>query len=333
MQLSAFSQLVKAELNSFAWAQWAQLGVFAPSDRSDRAAADPEALLLFTFEVGRDDPRLFDEVLDWLLTNQALISVQRLRNLCVDDEDRALVEGALAWVARWQPQARFAPARDVLGRREPHPLFRGSKLQVRSPDPAFARVGLLKPATEPSKKSRQPDPLAPISFAFRMRQLFGVGSRAEVVRYLIANPASDNSAQAVAIAAGYAKRNISETLTVLSASRLVTVYEHGNEHRYYLDRAAWGQLLGFNPETWPTHHDWLQLLRALRRVSRWLSEPRLVQLTPYMLASEARELVSQIEADLNFSGIPVSATTDASGEQYWDTFADAVQRALTSLNS
>jgi hypothetical protein len=29
-------------------------------------AADPEALLLFTFEVGRNDPRLFDEVLDWL---------------------------------------------------------------------------------------------------------------------------------------------------------------------------------------------------------------------------------------------------------------------------
>jgi hypothetical protein len=65
----------------------------------DRSAQDPEALLLFTFEVARDDPRLFGEVLDWLALNERLVSVQRLRNLCRDDADagggRALMGSAL----------------------------------------------------------------------------------------------------------------------------------------------------------------------------------------------------------------------------------------------
>ncbi len=334
MQLSTLRDTVRRELSSFAWDQWAQLGVFAPTDRRDRAAADPEALLLFTLEVGRDDPRLFDEVLDWLLTNQSLISVQRLRNLCVDEEDRDLVEGALGWVARWQPRARFAPSGGRSEDREPRPLFRTSARQVQNPDPAFAAVGLLKPDTEPSRKSRQPDPLAPISFAFRMRLLFGVGSRAEVVRYLFTNPAGDASVQLVAEAAGYAKRNISETLTALVASGLVTVYELGNEHRYNTNLLGWNQVLGLTQETWPTHRDWPQLLRALRRLSRWLDDPRRDQLTPYMLASEARDLVGEIEADLNVAGVAVaSAAAGAPGEQYWDTFTEMVERALASLKT
>lgn len=64
MQLSTFRDSVSRELTGFAWDQWAQLGVLASSERRDRWVADPEALLLFTLEVGRDDPRLFEEVLD-----------------------------------------------------------------------------------------------------------------------------------------------------------------------------------------------------------------------------------------------------------------------------
>src|SRR5438046_1219589 len=124
MQVASFRERVQRELNTFAWTQWAQLGVFAPVERHDRAATDPESLLLFTLEVGRDDPRLFDETLDWLLTNQSLISVQRLRNLCVDAEDRDLVEAALAWVARWQPRARFKPNAIRSDNELDRPLFR-----------------------------------------------------------------------------------------------------------------------------------------------------------------------------------------------------------------
>lgn len=334
MSASTLRDGVTGRLTAFAWDEWAQLGVFAQTNRRDQTAADPEALLLFTFEVGRSDPRLFDEALDWLLTNERLVSVQRLRNLCRDDDDRDLVEGALLWVARQRPRSRAAPPR-VRERRatEPRPLFYDVARQVREPDEAFLAVDLLKPATEPSKKSRAPDPDDPINFAFRLRHFLGLGSRPEVIRYLLTAPVTDASALAIADAAAYAKRNVNETLTSLVASRIVTAYEHGNERRYYLDRALWGQFLRFQQNSWPTYRDWPRLLGAIRQLSRWLQDPALDDFTPYMLASNARTLMEQVEPELALAGVPRSGMLEGEGEHYWQTFVETAERLLATLES
>lgn len=329
MSASTLRDDVTRRLTAFAWDQWAQLGVFAPTSRRDQTAADPEALLLFTFEVGRSDPRLFDEALDWLLTNERLVSVQRLRNLCRDSDDRDLVEGALLWLARHQPRSRPAPRPREPRATEPQPLFYDIARQVREPDDAFLAAGLLKPTTEPSKKSRPPDPDTPINFAFRMRHLFGLGSRAEIVRYLVTAPVTDASALGVADAAAYAKRNVNETLTSLVASRVVTVYEQGNERRYYLDRAMWGQFLRFQPNDWPTYRDWPRLLGGLRQLFRWLQDPALDDLTPYMLASNARTLMEQLEP--NLASLPSFGMQMPQGEEYWRAFTERIEQALTAL--
>ena len=42
---------------------------------------DPEALLLFTCTLGRHEPRLFDEVLDWLQENGRFINILRLKRI------------------------------------------------------------------------------------------------------------------------------------------------------------------------------------------------------------------------------------------------------------
>jgi hypothetical protein len=331
MSASTLRDDVTRRLTAFAWDQWAQLGVFAPTSRRDQTAADPEALLLFTFEVGRSDPRLFDETLDWLLTNERIVSVQRLRNLCRDDDDRDLVEASLLWLARQRPRSR--PATPPRERRasDPRPLYYDVARHVHEPDEAFLAVGLLKPATEPSKKSRPPDPDTPINFAFRMRHLFGVGSRAEIVRYLVTAPATDTSALGIADAAAYAKRNVNETLTSLVASRVVTVYEQGNERRYYPDRALWGPFLRLQPDSWPTYRDWPRLLGALRRLSRWLQDPTLDQLTPYMLASNARTLMKHLEPDLALAAVEPVQAREMEGEHYWQAFAESVERSLLTL--
>jgi hypothetical protein len=332
MSVSTLKDSVTTRLLGFAWDQWAQLGVFAPTNRRDQTAADPEALLLFTFEIGRSDPRLFDETLDWLLTNERLLSIQRLRNLCRDDDDRDLVEGALLWTARQQGRSRVAPPRRREQRiDEPRSLFY-DVAQVREPDEAFLSQGLVKPTTPPSKKSQPPDPDTPINFAFRMRHLFGLGSRAEIVRYLVTAPVTDASALGIADAAAYAKRNINETLTALVASRVVTAYEHGNERRYYLDRAMWGQFLRFEPTDWPTYRDWPRLLGAARQLSRWLHDAVLEDLSPYMLASGARAFMERLEPDLAPAGVLAASPGPAlQGEGYWDTFAETVERTLAAL--
>jgi hypothetical protein len=333
MQLSTFRDSVSRQLTGFAWDQWAQLGIFASAERQDRWAADPEALLLFTLEAGRDDARLFEEVLDWLLTNERLVSVQRLKNLCADDEDRRLAEAALAWLAQHRPRTRFVPARPRRRPRHPSTLFRTLSRPVQNPDEAFLSFGFLKPATEPSGKSGSPPLERPVSFAFRMRQLFGVGSRSEVVRYLLTVSSPDVPAQDVAQAVAYAKRNVNETLSALVASRVVTTFLVGNERRYQLNRDLWGQLLGLSSEAWPTYRDWPRLFLLVRRFVRWLSDDRLEELSPYLLASQARALADELKPSFAFAGVSFPGAASAPGEAFWPVFVAGIEQVVSTVTT
>jgi hypothetical protein len=91
----------------------------------------------------------------------------------------------------------------------------------------------------------------------------------------------------------------------------------------------WGQFLGFQQNRWPTYRDWPRLLGAVRQISRWLHDPALDELTPYMLASNARTLIEQLEPDLAPAGVPPAPALQ--GEGYWDTFVDTVERSLATL--
>ena len=81
MLISELRERTRQGFLEFAWRQWAQAGLSANVTVLDDWAIDPEALILFTIAVARRDPRLFDEMLDWLTGNRRLLSMQRLRNL------------------------------------------------------------------------------------------------------------------------------------------------------------------------------------------------------------------------------------------------------------
>jgi hypothetical protein len=329
MRISELRSEVRAQLLGFAWDQWAQMGVFATAGRTDRWAGDPEALLLFTFEIARTDPRLFDEVLDWLVINERLVSVQRLRNLCRDDADRSLVDASLAWTAQWRPRARLASR---TGGDQAHPggdqpLFRDSRLRVARPDEAFRSHGWLKPRTEPSGKSRPPKLLTPINFAFRLRQILGVGARAEVSRVLLTTDATRVAAQVITESAGYAKRNVQEALTALHSAGVIDAVAVGNEQRFSIQRDRWAALLGFSVHDLPTHQAWPQLLHALRVLVRWLEDDRHDKLSEYMLASQARTIADVITPELRYAGVRLHGGS-RTGAGYWQDFVELVRAAV-----
>ena len=186
-----------------------------PPSRSGTASGRPEALLLFSLEVGRHDPRLFDEVLDWLALNESLISVQRLRNLCVDDLDRALVEvrlglgrpgGSRACDSR-ASRVSAATAKTTLRR----PLGARGPLTSRRSRASGSSVR----TSNPPASRRAPDYSAPINLAFRLRRLLGIGARAEVSRVLLTSDAPSVTTGVVHAAAGFARPNVREALAQL----------------------------------------------------------------------------------------------------------------------
>jgi hypothetical protein len=316
---------VQQRLGSFLWEQWAQMGMLSASARRERWAADPEALLLLSFEVGREDPRLFEEVLDWMLVNERLLSTQRLRNLAADEADRTLAGAAIAWLREWRPKHRPPAPKGPEADEATEPLFLGARAPVEQPDPAFLEYGLAKGWREPERRSSPPDLAAPINLALRLRSLLGVGARAEVVRVLLTADAPWMSVQALAASTGYAKRNVQEAAASLRAAGAAGSSTIGNEQRFELPRGRWLELLDL-PRA-PLHVDWPQLFRALRVLLRWLREHDREELSEYMLASEARRVLEVVAEDLRFAGVAVDLG-GPDGAEYWPHFVAVVRGLL-----
>lgn len=302
----ALRELLSRRLVEFAWEEWAQMGVLATPRRHSPWAQDPEALIVFTLEVARAEPRLFDELLDWMLVNEALLSVRRLRAMCMDQADRALVAASIAWLARRRPRARLRIESPDSAPQPLRPLFHNDGL-VPEKDTDFATAGLLRPTLAPSGKSLPPDLAAPINLGFRLRAILGVGIRAEVVRIMLTIEAPWMTAQALARGCGYAKRNVHEALAGLTAARVVSASTVGGEQRYSIDTVAWAALLRSSPSELPSHRDWPQLLGALRAILRWSQQEELQSASKYLRSSSARQLLDSIRPDLAFAGIAIDA--------------------------
>jgi hypothetical protein len=321
---------VVTALQEHAWDQWSQLGISGatPTHREERAA-DPEALLLFTLEIGRTDPRLFDEVLDWLALNEPLMSVHRLRNLCANSTDRALVDAALDWTAgarhRKQPSAS---AKQSGNPAELQTLFPGIPKPTPAFDPAFARHGLARAPAMRSGKSQPPRLQAPINFAFRLRRLLGVGVRAEVVRALLTIRAPRLPAKIIGASAGFAQRNVREGLTQLHEAGVVDVASVADERYYSIESNDWATLLRLQAApNLPLHYDWIPAYRALTAIARRLQQPGIDDLTPFLRASQARTLTDEVGPDLQLAGVPVQIYA-AHGAEFWEAFVEITRAAI-----
>lgn len=311
---------------ALAWDQWSQLGVSAaaPARREERVA-DPEALLLFTLEIARSDPRLFDEVLDWTRLNGSLLSVHRMRNLCAAKADEAFVGAALDWsLGSRGPRRRPAGAASNV---KLEPVFPAGLSASGELDDSFKHYGFARPTLHASGKSQPPQLRDPISLAFRLRRLLGVGVRAEVIRALLTIRAERLSSKVIAATAGFAQRNVREGLTHLVEAGAIDVVEIADERYYSIRHAEWAAALGLDtPPNLPFHHDWIPTFRALTAIIRWLRQPELDDLSPYMRASHARSLVDDLAPDLAYARVPLGSYT-ALGGAFWGDF-EAIVRTL-----
>lgn len=332
MQTSELRRRVDDALTAFLWREWVQLGVFGEVTHADRWAIDPEVLLLITLRFGGHDARLFDEVLDWLCLNGRLVSVQRLTNLSsVDDISRTIIDASLSWAGAHNPLLRGWQRRRHV-ERSLRSISLGS-VRAGKPDPYFAEFGVAWPLVELSGKSFSPEMTDATAFSFRLRSLFGVGTRAEVMRVLLTAQGGMFTAQRIAEATAFAKRNIHETLSALTDAGPVIADRRGNELVYYLHPAGWAEVLDVDTEGgFPAFLDWVALAKALVPLVSWLDSDETVNLTPYMRASKARQIVDGIKTHLRLIGVVTSAKSEARGEAYWPVFVDTVETILVMLN-
>jgi hypothetical protein len=335
MPISELRDKVSQGLLDFAWRQWAQIGVSATVAGADSWAVDPEALILFTIGIGRRDPRLFDEMLDWMAFNHELLSMQRLRNLAGRFPVPAgLVAAVTAWTR--QDAALNLPASHQADPGQARELvFSPDVLAfVSQPDPVFAERGFVRPPAARTGKSHEPNPALPVNLSFRLRYLFGPGGRSETMRVLLTCSDGPLDAAQIADEAGFAKRNVSDVLTSLTASGVIRAAWAGNERRFTAHRERWALFLGLTgPADLPSFVSWVHLLPAALEISQWLDAKTDSAESEYLIASQARSLMNRLTRDLEAADVDTQHPQPAHGAAYLPVFVEITNALLARLGA
>lgn len=299
--------LAEGAATEAAWAQWATLGAGVTSDTVPalRSVVDPEALVLVSLAMVGTERRLWDVLQGWAHEGARLLSVQRVQGLSsrfsadvkerVGDFARLAVE---AGDRRWTRLAREAPAGSAAPRGKPF-----GKLQL----------------------------VAGPALMLRLRAGLGVGSKADVLTYLLAEGGAARSVKDAVFATAYTDRAVRTSLEEMAGAGLL-VECPGRPSTYRADPRAWGLLLGHAAHgtaegaavaEFPRWHAWSTVYAFLVAVAGWAHSAAQTEWSEYVVASQARTLVEAHEASLRATGFEVvipARTPDA------DWFVALVER-------
>jgi hypothetical protein len=254
-----------------AWAQWSAVTTMAvPAGVRARAMVDPEALVLLSLMVRGREKRLDDLVLGWARGASTLLSVQRITSLAegfppgvregLADFARAAAD---AGNRRWRPHAAEGA--------EPAPARRGKP------------VGAPRLADAPA-------------LMLRLRAGFGVGTKADLLAFLLALRGSEASVSAMAGATGYSGRALRTAAEEMVLAGFVKRGE-GAPVAYYADHKAWAGPLQLRPLSTvrgpevPTWRYWAAVFAFLADVAAWAAEAEADGWSSYVASSRARDLV------------------------------------------
>lgn len=338
MSLTDLAWRTRNSLLDFLWRQWAELGVAGSVRFVDNWMVDPEALLLFTMEVGRYDPRLFDEVVDWTVRNQRWISLQRLRNLSESWDQGSAKRGMVAFARllnslekrnRWLAISQM----DVPAPSEPVPFFLacdGNPVPVLGEaDTIFAEIGFTKPATAVRGLSLGIPMDSRPGFIVRLRSLFGLGPRAEVVAYLSTH--AGGSASEIARAIWYSRPPVQEILNDFVEGDFVLVGRRRSQKVYSLNMDVWRRILQTGGPL-PMWVEWPALFRSLVDLLVFFAGVENHELSDYMQGSLILTQSERLQAGLMDTGIanPFAVRLDPANAP--EQFESLVESLLYMLN-
>jgi hypothetical protein len=333
--LETFKEEYQNLLVNFLWRQWSALGVAGQASEEDVWIIDPEALLLLTCTLGRYEPRLFDEALDWLGENGRFINIMRLKRILRTEKFAG--ERALAAVAaclskgteatKWKLLAESVPPSPVMEEFFISP--EGKQLPVLGePEPHFARYGFKRGPLRLRGRSQKFRPAQPTNLALQLRALFGINVRCEIVLYLLTHEAAHPSQ--IAREAYYFERAVQGTLVDMSQSSVVGLRPRGREKHYWLKQEHWASLLN-RPLAFPQWVTWPPLFSALERIWLKVNDPRLATLDPLLQSSELRQLMMEVRPAIERARYDkkLSDNREYLGEKYLPVFLADVIKLLT----
>lgn len=283
MSLKNYRKELRDSLLDLAWVQWSALGVAGHVTRFSSYVVDVEALVLFTIFIGRYDERLFDSMQDWLQTNGRFVNTQRLKVLAKKNGFRYQRE--LAYVAanqnafenksKWK---NIADSVKITSGDSVEPLFKDIPLLGKQlKDPLALKFGLERNIYKyAGKNAKFDDGLA--SLMLRLRGLFGVNSRVEIMLLLLSNDFCKN--QDLAKRSGYSWRSVQDILFEMTFGDIVQATASKKNRVYSLpNKNHWLKALGFQDDEPIRFPQWDKALFSLELIYETLENPLLDKLS------------------------------------------------------
>lgn len=272
------------QATALAWGAWVELGVSGWTETHSDWAIDPEPLIVFTTFLADTDARLRDEATDWCVRNWRHVSKTRLKNLV--REQPPVVQGA------------FGAFAATVGE----------------------HAGIVWPySTEPRRftvtgRSSAPQLDKASMVWLRLRAMFGIGARTEILRYFLSQEDGRSSTATISAATDYTKRNIADECEALAHAGVLNVRQVGNRFYYSLaKRAELEPFVGSMPAITP---NWTAIFGIARRLV--VLESAAEAGSTRILAVKARAALDELAEDLDELAID-PPTSDVRGEDLWPT--------------
>jgi hypothetical protein len=323
------------------WRQWCSLGVAGHSRPAESGTIiDPEALLLATTCIGKHDPRLFDECLDWLSQHAPRLHLQRLKTLHADTGlgDPVILAAIADWLFSQAGQAKWKDfTKTVAHHVDPVPLF--DKAISSDPDPIFAKRGILRAPISVRGMSRAPNPTLPPNLLLSLRSLIGTSARAEVILCLATGPAAHPSE--IARLTGYKARTMQLLLQEMALSGHVLTGEtalrptgkigRGSSRRYHLKATDWQFLTNGAPL--PRWISWPPLWSLVQTLLDVLPAPGQADKHPAIISSALRDRLAADGEALAAAGLLplLNLRAGATGQELLESLEATVPDLLDSI--
>jgi hypothetical protein len=272
MATPSYSTRVKDLALDLTWSLWAELGVSGWQRHHEDVAIDLEPLIIATSSLGRLDARLRDESLDWCVANTRFVSGVRLRNLLP-------TFGKATTTAFGSFAATVRKHRSVSWPGEGKPL-----------------------RFTPTGRSSVPELRRPALLQLRLRAIFGMSARVEIIKRMLPEPNRPFGIAELAMFTAYGKDNLADALDMMSMAGIVTrnvMTTAGNVQVFTLSAAVrLENLLGDIPAP-NCYPYWAARFRVLLMLVDFAvsgREDRTVR------AAEIERLLGEMQSDLRWIG-------------------------------
>lgn len=318
MSPQIFKSAYGGALLNLHWRQWQSLGLSGRVPGGWNATTDLEALIISTLAVGLADRRLLLAALEWVVSNDQLVNVSRLKRI---GRDFGRTENAT------EPPC-FTP--DTLALVSDL-LKRSGKKGFTAPPAGrdSGRVGEYRQALEAFRVRNLvflPERLAGAAhLQLAARSLFGNDARADLLAYLLLNQDGNSFLLAREIGSDY--KNV---YLIMDGWRRAGITERRGKADLLADKPRWRELFQVPPET--PYLNWAQTLGALGRLKAALeSGPRAGD--RYLLSSLFRELQPLLAPMASAAGERLPEPARHKGGEYFEPFAGTLLRALEGLGN